>query len=85
MRVNENALAKLGRTLDDVPRNWSDFVDFLIELQADFPQDGSITLMGADVDEIDAREAMFFAIFDAYQRMVLDDPDSVTRRRWSTS
>ena len=60
-----------------MPRNWSDFVDFLIELQADFPQDGSITLMGADVDEIDAREAMFFAIFDAYQRMVLDDPDSV--------
>ena len=77
MRVNENALAKLGRTLDDVPRNWSDFVDFLIELQADFPQDGSLTLMGADVDEIEAREAMFFAIFDAYQRMVLDDPDSV--------
>ena len=60
-----------------MPRNWSDFVDFLIELQADFPQDGSVTLMGADVDEIEAREAMFFAIFDAYQRMVLDDPDSV--------
>lgn len=76
MRVNEDVLAKLGRTLEDVPRNWSDFVDFLLEIQADFPQDGSVTLMDSFTSAADAREALFYDIFGAYQRLLAEDPDA---------
>lgn len=78
-RINEAALEALGRTLEDVPSNWSDFLDFLIALQADFPQDGSLSLLGYYPAD-DARATLFSAIFEAYQQQLARDPDSVDAR-----
>ena len=76
--VNEAAWAKLGKTAADVPSNWSDFLDLLIALQTDFPQDGSVTLLDPYNDAAMARRTLFDAIFDTYQRALSRDPDSVS-------
>lgn len=78
MYVNEAAWEKLGKTAADVPSNWSDFLDFLIELQTDFPQDGSVTLLDPYNDAAMARRELLNAIFENYQQMLARDPDSVS-------
>lgn len=79
-RVSEKALEKLGMTLEELPTNWSDFVDFLLEVQERWPQDGSLTLMDPWTSIQSARMQLFNLIFEAYQTALSQDPHSVDAR-----
>ena len=79
-RINETALAKVDLTLDDIPRNWSDFLDFLLEIQDRWPQDGSVTLMDQWTSRQTARSALFDQIFSAYQTALSVNADAVDSR-----
>ena len=69
--VNEKALEKLGLTLEDVPANWSDFLDFLInDLPGRWPSDGSVTFTYDGMDVENARWQLFYMIFEEYQNYV---------------
>lgn len=79
-RVSEKALEKLDVTLEELPTNWSDFVDFLLEVQDRWPQDGSLTLMDPWTSIQSARMQLFDQIFEAYQTALSQDPHSVDSR-----
>lgn len=69
--VNEKALEKLGLTMDDVPANWSDFLDFLTnDLPGRWPSDGSVTFSYDGMDEESVRWQLFYMIFEEYQNYV---------------
>ncbi len=69
--VNEKALEKLGLTLEDVPANWSDFLDFLInDLPGRWPSDGSVTFTYDGMDVENVRWQLFYMIFEDYQNYV---------------
>ena len=69
--VNEKALEKLGLTLEDVPANWSDFLDFLInDLPGRWPSDGSVTFTYDGMDVENVRWQLFYMIFEEYQNYV---------------
>ena len=76
--LNEKALNKLGMTVEDVPTNWSDFLDFLIDLQDRMPEDGSVALMEPWTSDTYARQAMFEQIFSSYQQLLNKDPNAFT-------
>ena len=67
--VNEKALANLGMTLEDVPDNWMDFLDFLVSLEEPL-QSGKLHLYYDGYTTEDARNDLFYAVFEAYQRYV---------------
>ena len=79
-RINETALSKVGLTMDDIPRNWSDFLDFLLEIQDRWPQDGSVTLLDPWTSWQSARNALFDQIFSAYQTALSVNGDAVDSR-----
>lgn len=66
--VNEKALEALGLTMDDVPDNWWDFLDFLPTLEDALA--GGKVLLSYDETESDMRNTLFFAIFEDYQNYV---------------
>lgn len=69
--MNEKALEKLGLTMDDVPTNWSDFLDFLTDdLPGRWPSDGSVTFSYNGMDEQSVRWQLFYMIFEEYQNYV---------------
>lgn len=76
-RVNPLALEKFGQTVEDVPTDWSGFLDYLRALQERFPQDGSVTLLEPYNSAANARRQIFDLLFDAYQQALARDPDSV--------
>lgn len=66
--VNEKALEKLGLTMDDVPTNWSDFLDFLIsDLPQRWPSDGSVRFYYEGTNLQDVRYELFYRLFEEYQ------------------
>lgn len=67
--VNEKVLEKLGMTIADVPDNWMDFMDFLVSLEAPL-KEGKVSLYYEGYTTQDARNEMFYAIFEVYQRYV---------------
>ena len=67
--VSEKALEALGMTLDDVPTNWMDFLDFLAGLEEPLSE-GKVHLFYEGYTTEDARNDLFYAIFEAYQRYV---------------
>ena len=66
MGVNEQALEKLGLTLDDVPDNWPDFLDWLMTLPEKYPEDGSVSLMYPDYSARNAKYDLFGMILNGY-------------------
>lgn len=77
--LQNDAMEKIGLTMENIPTNWSDFLDFLIEdLPAMLPEDGSISLTDPWTSDVWARESMFYMIFDAYQQMLKKDPNGVS-------
>lgn len=76
-RVNTVALEKLGLTLEDVPQNWLDFMDFLFDLQARMPEDGSVSLFDPYTCVSYARSELFSQIFSTYQSMLTQDAQAV--------
>lgn len=69
MGANEKALAAVGLTLDDVPKNWSDFLDFLNTLPGIIPDGSGIKPFYGDSVE-NARSMLFNQIFTDYQNYV---------------
>lgn len=68
--ANEKALEALGMTLEDVPDNWWDFLDFLPSLEKPLAENKSVRLGYDGVSASDMRNQLFYAIFDDYQRYV---------------
>lgn len=75
--VDEIALEELGMKVGDIPTNWSDFLDFLLRLQENFPQGGKVTLFDPYTSDKSARRSLFDQIFKAYQQQLSIDPHSV--------
>lgn len=67
--VNEKALEKMGMTLSDVPDNWMDFLDFLTSLEEPL-KESKLHLFYSGYSARDARNDLFNAIFEDYQRYV---------------
>ena len=73
--INETALNTLGLSMDDVPDNWPDFLDFLAGLEEPLKQHSGVHLFYAGYTVEAARTDLFNAIFDDYQHYVnLVDP-----------
>lgn len=68
--VNEKALSALGMTLEDVPDNWWDFLDFLAGLEDELDANKNVHLFYAGYTDRDARNEFFYNIFEDYQRYV---------------
>lgn len=77
-RINTVALEKLGLTIEDVPTNWLDFMDFLLDLQTKMPQDGSVTLLDPYTSDFYARRELFDHVFEAYQTLLSQDAQAVS-------
>lgn len=79
--LQESALEKLNMTVEDVPTNWSDFLDFLMELPEKMPADGSVTLMEAWTSDEGAKQIMFDRLFTDYQQLLKKDPNAFSEEQ----
>ena len=68
--INEKALEALGLKLEDVPENWSDFLDFVSGLGDKLAENKAVHLFYSGYTADDARNDLFNSIFDDYQRYV---------------
>ena len=69
--ADEKALELIGLTLDDIPHNWNDFLDFLAnDLPEAMKKDESVSLFYKGIDEDGARRDLFYRIFEDYQNYV---------------
>lgn len=74
--INEQALAKLGMTLADVPDNWSDFLDFLAGLEGKLTEENGVHLLYNGYTDSDVRYELMNMILVDYQYYVNDtNPD----------
>lgn len=76
--VNREAMEKLGLEMEDIPTNWDDFLDFLVELEDRLPEDGSIRLFDSYQSDVESRRSVFDRIFASYQQLLKKDPDAVS-------
>lgn len=79
--LQESALEKLNMTVEDVPTNWSDFLDFLMELPEKMPADGSVTLMEVWTSDEGAKQIMFDRLFADYQQLLKKDPNAFSEEQ----
>ena len=71
MGVNEQALKRLGLTIEDVPTNWSDYLDFLSDvLPQHMTPDCGVELFYSGMTESDARWQLFGQMFTTYLNYV---------------
>ena len=68
--VNEKALEALGLTLEDVPDNWWDLLDFLPTLEEPLAANKSVSLYWPDVSASNMRANLFYSLFENYQSYV---------------
>lgn len=78
MRVNEKALEGLGLTLEDIPTNWSDLLDFLPTLVDLIDEHPGYSLLDPYTSDRSARQSFFDEIFDCYQVMLNKDVNAVS-------
>ena len=64
--VNEKALERLGLKLEDVPRNWSDMLDFIIELSGRVKPEDKINLFYSGDTCESAKASLFGQMFQDY-------------------
>lgn len=76
--VNRETMEKLGLEIGDIPTNWDDFLDFLVELEGRLPEDGSIIPFDSYQSDVEARRSVFDRIFVSYQQLLQADPDAVS-------
>lgn len=62
------AMKALGLTVDDIPDNWPDFLDFLRGFEGKLADDSPATLFYSGMSDENARYTLFMAIFEDYQR-----------------
>ena len=70
MGVNEKALEALGMTLEDVPNNWMDFMDWIKGLEGPLSEHENIHLFYSGYNARDAKNDLFNSVFEAYQQYV---------------
>lgn len=68
--VNPKALSALGKSMEDVPDNWPDFLDFIAGLKDVLGEDSRVKLFYPGYSAEDVRNELFYAIFEDYQRYV---------------
>ena len=68
--VDERALERLGLTLDDVPDNWWDFLEFLKSLEGPISQDDGVRAFSQGTTDVQARNELIFTVFNSYQNYV---------------
>lgn len=74
--INEQALAKLGMKIEDVPDNWSDFLDFLAGLEGKLNAENGVHLLYSGYTDADVRYELMNMILMDYQYYVNDtNPD----------
>ena len=74
--INEQALAKLGMKIEDVPDNWSDFLDFLAGLEGKLNAENGVHLLYSGYTDSDVRYELMNMILMDYQYYVNDtNPD----------
>lgn len=65
--VNERALNRIGLTIEDVPTNWNDFLDFLgNELPQAMENDPDVSMFYSDYTQSQVRNILFGQIFRDY-------------------
>ncbi|MDO4866612.1 MAG: hypothetical protein Q4C10_08625 [Clostridia bacterium] len=67
---NEKALEALGLTLEDVPDNWWDLLDFLPTLEGPLAEHENVRLTYQGMTVSSMRSDLFFTIFNSYQQYV---------------
>ena len=70
--VYTRALEKVGLTPDEIPTNWNDFLDFLIDVLPGKLEGTDVTFTDPYTDADDARQFLFSSILTDYMRY-LDD------------
>ena len=70
MGFNEKALEKLGMKIEDVPSNWSDFLDWLGNLDGAKLKEAGIQLVSMGYTDSDVRYEMLNMILQDYQYYV---------------
>ncbi len=70
MGVNEAALEKLGKTIEDVPDNWWDFLDFVKSLEDAISGEEKLSFFYPGITAKDARSLLFYSVFESYQSYV---------------
>lgn len=74
--VNERALTRIGLTLEDVPTNWMDFLDFLADkLPQHLTPESGVDLFYEGISARDAKWSLFAEIFTAYNSYVMATMD----------
>ena len=74
--INEDALAKLGMKLEDVPDDWSGFLDFLAGLEGKLTAESGMHLLYSGYTDSDVRYELMNMILMDYQYYVNDtNPD----------
>lgn len=68
--INEEALGKLGMKIEDVPNNWSDFLDFLAGLESVLTKESGIHLVLSGYSDMDVRYELLNMILLDYQYYV---------------
>ena len=68
--INEEALGKLGLKMEDVPDNWSDFLDFLAGLENVLTKESGIHLVFNGYTDADVRYELLNMILMDYQYYV---------------
>ena len=66
--VNEEPLEALGYTMDDVPDNWLDLLDFIAGLEQPLAEHPNIHLFYSGYTAREARNDLFNSLFEDYQR-----------------
>lgn len=81
MYVDEVALEKIGLTVDELPTNWLDFMDFLVSLEGRMPEDGSVRLCDPYTADVYARRNIFDQIFQSYQNQLRVDANACSAQQ----
>lgn len=65
--VNERALERIGLTIEDVPTNWNDFLDFLSnELPQAMENDPNVSMFYSDYTQSQVQSTLFNQVFRDY-------------------
>ncbi len=68
--VNVKVLETLGMSLDDVPDNWMDFLEWIKSLEGPLSEHENIHLFYAGYNAREAKNDLFNSVFEAYQQYV---------------
>lgn len=72
MGVNPDALEAMGLDYDEIPGNWPDFLDFLVELPDMLPEDESVRIFDSYMIQSDVKYNLRNSVMEEYQMWLND-------------